>query len=223
MAPKSTLHVGIVGQTKHGKTTVTSALRLVSTAIYGAPSGSTIHEAMDVWAEGVRIRVCEVHYESLSRRYVHTDYATEMDLLKSLVVRPRSLDGIILVVSAAEGVTAQATESLALARAAGVPCAVGFINKVDIGDAVAVGLLAAELAHLMTAHGYPRAPILRGSALAAVQALADGHLRHPEVKGIRRLVQAMDDHLTIARDHAGIEGNPASSTVRSPHSQEVAA
>jgi elongation factor Tu len=204
MCPKACIHVGTIGHPRHGKTTLTRALTAVSAAIYGAASVKMLDEAPPTSTDGIRVSGSEVVYESLSRRYVHLDFASLADFLKALVISPNVLDGVILIVDAAAGVETGTTEQLALARAAGIRCATAYISKVDAVDPVLVEATALEVRDLLAERECVDTPIVRGSARDALQAAEAGQLRHPDVRNIRRLVQSLDDHLapsTAAHRH----------------------
>ena len=195
MSPKACIHVGIIGHPRHGKTTLTRALTTVSAAIYGAGSIKVLDEDPPTSTDGIHVSGSEVVYESLSRRYVHLDFASLADFLKALVISPHVLHGVILVVDAAAGIEPGTTEQLALARAAGIPCATAYVSKLDVVDPVLVEATALEVRDLLTERGCVDTPVLRGSALRAVRAAEERQLRHPDVRSIRRLVQSLDDHL----------------------------
>ena len=222
MAPKPCIHVGIIGHPGHGKTTLTAALARVSAALYGGEAPRAIDHKSAPPADGIQVHGAEVWYESLSRHYVHVDFATATDFLKALVARPAGIDGVLLVVDSRMGVEPDAGEQLALAHAAGIPGAAAFVTQVDRCDPVLVEATADEVRELFQARGYPGAPVLRGSALHALHAVAAGQLRHPEVKAIRRLVQAMDDHIANSPVPHRHEEEPAS-IIRSKRSRTAAA
>jgi translation elongation factor EF-Tu-like GTPase len=210
MSAKACIHVGIIGHPQHGKSTLTRALMTVSKAIYCAGSVKVLDEAPPTSTDGIRVSGWEVVYESLSRRYVHLDFASLADLLKALVLSAQALDGVILVVDAATGVEPETTEQLALTKAAGITCAAAYITKVDAVDPVLVEATELETRELLAQREASSTPVLRGSARQALEAAEQGQLRHPDVRGIRRLVQALDDHLTVhAAPHAHDE-SPAS-------------
>ena len=210
MSPKACIHVGIIGHPHHGKTTVTRALTAVSAAIYGAATVKVLDEAPPTSTDGIRVSGTEAVYESLSRRYVHLDFASLADFLKAVVISPNVLDGVILIVDAAAGVETGTTEQLALARAAGIRCATAYISKVDAADPVLVEATELELRDLLAERECVDAPVLRGSALGALRAAEEGQLRHPDVRGIRRLVQSLDDHLAVSSTAHRHEDGPVS-------------
>ena len=82
------------------------------------------------------------------------------------------MDGAILVVAATDGAMPQTKEHILLARQVGVPAIVVFLNKMDMiapGDEELVDLVEMELTELLESKGYKDVPIIRGSALKALE------------------------------------------------------
>lgn len=102
------------------------------------------------------------------------------------------MDGAILVVSATDGAMPQTKEHILLARQVGVPYIVVFLNKIDMiseEDAELVDLVEMELAELLEEKGYKGCPIIRGSALKALEGDA------AYIEKVRELMQAVDDNI----------------------------
>jgi elongation factor Tu len=79
-----------------------------------------------------------------------------------------------------------------LARQVGVEHLVVFVNKVDVADPELVDLVVLEVEELLAAQGYGGVPVVRGSALVALQAASAGRFDGPETACIRELVAALD-------------------------------
>jgi elongation factor Tu len=81
------------------------------------------------------------------------------------------MDGAILVVSAPDGPMPQTREHVLLARQVEVPAMVVFLNKIDqMNDEELLELVELELSELLEGYGFdPETPVIRGSALAAVE------------------------------------------------------
>jgi elongation factor Tu len=79
-----------------------------------------------------------------------------------------------------------------LARQVGVPHLVAFVNKMDVADPELVDLVVLDVDELLRQHGYADVPIVKGSALRALQAVASGRLGDPWVATIDELVATMD-------------------------------
>ncbi len=99
------------------------------------------------------------------------------------------MDGAILVVSAADGPMPQTREHILLARQVGVPYIIVFLNKVDQVDDD----------ELLSSYDFPGddIPILRGSALQALEALTAGEDAKtcPACKCIYELMDAVDSYI----------------------------
>ena len=90
------------------------------------------------------------------------------------------MDGAVLVVSAADGPMPQTREHILLARQVGVPYIVVFMNKVDmVDDPELLDLVELEVRELLTKYEFPgdKIPIVRGSALKAMESTSDGSRR----------------------------------------------
>src|SRR5262249_50386194 len=78
-----------------------------------------------------------------------------------------------------------------------------FVNKVDVADRELVELTILETEDLLAAHGYRGTPVVRGSALQALQAAESGLPLDERTACIRALVETMDRHIPDpARDLA---------------------
>lgn len=108
------------------------------------------------------------------------------------------MDGAILVVAATDGAMPQTREHILLARQVGVPAIVVFLNKMDQigkGDEELVDLVEMELTELLEAQGYKNVPIVRGSALKALEGSAEYKEK------IKELMSVVDEKIpTPARE-----------------------
>ncbi|MEA2553316.1 MAG: elongation factor Tu, partial [Fimbriimonadaceae bacterium] len=97
-------------------------------------------------------------------------------------------------------------EHILLARQVGVPYIVVFINKVDqVDDAELIELVEMEIRDLLSKYGFPGddTPIIKGSALQAMEALEGGlsNQDDPKLKPIYDLMAAVDSYIpTPERD-----------------------
>src|SRR5256885_14560318 len=106
------------------------------------------------------------------------------------------MDGVILVVSAADGPMPQTREHILLARQVGVPKIVVFLNKIDlVDDPELLDLVEMEVRELLTKYGFPGddTPIIRGSSKPALDNPTDVAANKP----IDDLVKALDDYIPI--------------------------
>jgi elongation factor Tu len=188
------LNVGTIGHVDHGKTTLTSAITKVMAAAYGGrgKSLSEIDSAPEERTRGITINLAHVEYESEGRHYAHIDCPGHADYVKNMIAGASQMDGAILLVDASQGPEPQTREHVLLARQVGVEHLVVFVNKIDVADPELIDLVVLETEELLRAHGYTKAPIIKGSALAAIHAVGEGSLNDERTECIRRLVDALD-------------------------------
>ena len=92
--------------------------------------------------------------------------------LSKLIDLLSQVDGIILVVSATDGLMPQTREHILLARQIGVPYIVVFINKVDqVEHPKLLNLLEEQIRDLLSNYYFPGddTPIIKGSALKVLK------------------------------------------------------
>jgi elongation factor Tu len=196
---KPHVNVGVLGQTGAGKTTLTAAIlklqaakglaRDVELAEIDKPGTDT--------ANGVGIAAAHVEYETERRHYAHVDMPRSVDYVKALITGAATMDGVIVVVSAVDGPRPQTREHVRLARAAGVQRVVVYLNKVDlVDDKESLDIAEGKTRDLLSALGYAgeAVPVIRGSALRALQALSAGD-RGADVESIEQLLAALDDYV----------------------------
>ena len=191
---KPHLNVGTMGHVDHGKTTLTAAITSVlakhlPSDINKAVDFASIDNAPEERQRGITIATSHQEYESAKRHYAHVDMPGHADYVKNMITGAAQIDGAILVVSAVDGPMPQTREHVLLAKQVGVPAIMVFLNKIDIAtDLELVDLVEMEIRELLEKNGYDEnAPIIRGSALKAIEGDADAE------KSILELVQAMDD------------------------------
>src|SRR5436190_1884034 len=99
-------NVGTIGHVDHGKTTLTAAITHTLAGIgVTKPYGFwEIDNAPEEKARGITIAISHVEYESPKRHYAHVDCPGHADYIKNMITGAAQMDGVILVVSAADGV-----------------------------------------------------------------------------------------------------------------------
>ena len=115
-----------------------------------------------------------------------------------MITGAAQMDGAILVVSAADGPMPQTREHILLARQVGVPYIVVFLNKVDqVDDAELLELVEMEVRELLSEYNFPGddTPIVKGSALKALEAASAGNADDPACKPILDLMEAVDSYI----------------------------
>lgn len=156
---------------------------------YGA-----IDNAPEKKVYGTTIRTAHVEYETENRYYSHVDFPGHADYIKNMLSGAVQMDGAILVVSAVDGPKQQTREQIRLARQAGVPYIVVFLNKCDIVDGEEqlklVEMEVRELLHIYDFLGND-VPIIKGSA----QKVLDGAGGELGDRAIIRLGEALDAYI----------------------------
>ncbi|MBF8262425.1 MAG: tuf [Parachlamydiales bacterium] len=171
---KPHVNIGTIGHVDHGKTSLTAAITKVlaskGTAKYR--DYASIDNSPEEKARGITINSTHVEYETEKRHYAHVDCPGHADYVKNMITGAAQMDGAILVVAATDGPMPQTKEHILLARQVGVPAIVVFLNKMDMigkGDEELVELVEMELTELLESKGYKNVPIIRGSALKALE------------------------------------------------------
>jgi elongation factor Tu len=195
---KPHVNVGTIGHVDHGKTTLTAAitktLSLKGMADFRA--FDSIDNAPEEKARGITIAIAHVEYQTDKRHYAHVDCPGHADYIKNMITGAAQMDGAILVVSAPDGPMPQTREHILLARQVEVPAMVVFLNKVDMmDDEELLELVELELRELLSSYEFPgdEIPIIRGSALAALEAPRD--LSNPAYEPILALMEAVDNYI----------------------------
>ncbi|MDX9858880.1 MAG: elongation factor Tu [candidate division Zixibacteria bacterium] len=197
---KPHVNVGTIGHVDHGKTTLTAAITMVMASRTGTAirSFDSIDNAPEERERGITIATSHVEYQSANRHYAHVDCPGHADYVKNMITGAAQMDGAILVVSAADGPMPQTREHILLARQVGVPYIVVFMNKVDmVDDPELLDLVELEVRDLLSSYDFPgdEIPVIRGSALKAMQAGADGKTEDDSFKAVLELVEALDTYV----------------------------
>ena len=199
---KPHVNIGTIGHVDHGKTTLTAAITMALSqqGQAAAMRYDEIDKAPEEKARGITINTAHVEYETDHRHYAHVDCPGHADYVKNMITGAAQMDGAILVVSAADGPMPQTREHILLARQVGVPYIVVFMNKVDqVDDEELLELVEMEIRELLSSYDFPgdEIPIIRGSALRALEALTEGKIAKetPECQCIFELMDAVDSYI----------------------------
>ncbi len=197
---KPHVNIGTIGHVDHGKTTLTAAITM-----YSASKGKAqvmkydeIDKAPEEKARGITINTAHVEYETDKRHYAHVDCPGHADYVKNMITGAAQMDGAILVVAASDGPMPQTREHILLARQVGVPYILVFLNKCDqVDDEELLELVEMEVRELLNEYGFPGddTPIIRGSALKAMEAGLAGRWDDPALDCIRQLLEAVDNYI----------------------------
>jgi elongation factor Tu len=199
---KPHVNIGTIGHVDHGKTTLTAAITmtLAQSGEAVAMRYDEIDKAPEEKARGITINTAHVEYETKNRHYAHVDCPGHADYVKNMITGAAQMDGAILVVSAADGPMPQTREHILLARQVGVPYIIVFLNKVDqVDDDELLELVEMEVRELLSSYDFPGddIPIIRGSALQALEALTAGEDAKtcPACQCIFELMDAVDSYI----------------------------
>jgi len=203
---KPHVNIGTIGHVDHGKTTLTAAVTM-----YLSNKGQAevkkfeeIDNAPEEKARGITINTAHVEYETDKRHYAHVDCPGHADYIKNMITGAAQMDGSILVVSAADGPMPQTREHILLARQVNVPSIVVFLNKTDqVDDPELLELVELELRELLSVYEFPgdEIPIVKGSALQAMEKGLAGDFEGDEWKPVQELLDAVDSYIpTPTRD-----------------------
>ena len=197
---KPHVNVGTIGHVDHGKTTLTAAITMYSAAKGYAQKMryDEIDKAPEEKARGITINTAHVEYQTDKRHYAHVDCPGHADYVKNMITGAAQMDGAILVVAATDGPMPQTREHILLARQVGVPYIVVFMNKTDqVDDPELLDLVEMEIRELLTEYGFPgdKTPIIKGSALKALEAAQAGNVTDPACACIQELLDALDAYI----------------------------
>ena len=182
---KPHVNIGTIGHVDHGKTTLTAAITmtLAQSGEAVAMRYDEIDKAPEEKARGITINTAHVEYETKNRHYAHVDCPGHADYVKNMITGAAQMDGAILV-----------------ARQVGVPYIIVFLNKVDqVDDDELLELVEMEVRELLSSYDFPGddIPIIRGSALQALEALTAGEDAKtcPACQCIYELMDAVDSYI----------------------------
>ena len=196
---KPHVNVGTIGHIDHGKTTLTSAITktLATLGHTIAKNYDEIDNAPEEKARGVTINIHHTEYETEKRHYAHIDCPGHADYIKNMITGAAQMDGAILVVAASEGPMPQTREHILLARQVNVPRIIVFLNKVDmVDDPELVDLVEVEVSELLQKYKFDDCPVVRGSALKAMEASGDiGRGKNPDTECIWLLADQLDSYI----------------------------
>jgi len=145
-------NIGTIGHVDHGKTTLTAAITKALSGIgktkfkdYG-----DIDHHPEERARGITINTAHVEYETDQRHYSHIDCPGHQDYIKNMITGASQMDGVILVVSASDGIQVQTREHIILAKEIGIPFVVVFLNKIDVvHDKEMLDIIEMEISELL--------------------------------------------------------------------------
>lgn len=197
---KEHVNIGTIGHVDHGKTTLTAAICSYSAAkgLGKVKKYDEIDNAPEEKERGITINTSHVEYSTEKRHYAHVDCPGHADYVKNMITGAAQMDGAILVIAAADGPMAQTREHILLAKQVSVPHIVVFLNKIDqIDDNELLELVEIEVRELLSSYDFPGddIPIVKGSALKAMEDVGAGKLDTDNVKPIIELLNTVDTYI----------------------------
>src|SRR5882724_1436596 len=197
---KPHVNVGTIGHIDHGKTTLTAAITkvLANAQLAKYTAFDQIDKAPEERERGITIAIAHLEYETTKRHYAHVDCPGHADYIKNMITGAAQMDGAILVVSAPDGPMPQTREHVLLARQVEVPAMVVFLNKVDmLDDEELLELVELEVRELLSKNEFPGddVPVIRGSALKALESKGDLSRTDPQAACIWELMDAVDTYI----------------------------
>ena len=197
---KPHVNVGTIGHVDHGKTTLTAAISKVlsDAGLASKQDFDQIDNAPEEKERGITINTAHIEYETVNRHYAHVDCPGHADYVKNMVTGAAQMDGGILVCAATDGPMPQTREHILLAKQVNVPRLVVFMNKTDlVDDEELIELVEMELSDLLESYDFNDTPIIKGSALAALNGEQSG------VDSVMELMNTVDTWIeTPVRDEA---------------------
>ena len=198
---KPHVNIGTIGHVDHGKTTLTAAIN-VTLSKMGFNADAKDYAAIDNTPEererGITINTSHIEYETEKRHYAHVDCPGHADYVKNMITGAAQMDGAILVVAATDGPMPQTKEHILLGRQVGVPYILVFMNKTDmVDDPEILELVEMEIRDLLSSYGFPgdTTPVIKGSALKALEAASAGNVNDPACDCIKELMAAVDSYI----------------------------
>ncbi|MBN1500668.1 MAG: elongation factor Tu [Spirochaetes bacterium] len=202
---KPHMNVGTIGHIDHGKTTLTAAITASMAVQFGgnnkAVAFANIDNAPEERERGITIATSHQEYETDVRHYAHVDCPGHADYVKNMITGAAQMDAAILVVAATDGPMPQTKEHVLLAHQVNVPYMVVFLNKIDMLDAAErdemTELVEMEIRELLTKNDFPgdEVPVLKGSALKALDDAVAGNKDSEWVQGIVKLIKTIDEYV----------------------------
>ena len=197
---KPHVNIGTIGHVDHGKTTLTAAITKTLSAMGLAEKVDfeNIDKAPEERERGITINTAHVEYQTAKRHYAQVDCPGHADYIKNMITGAAQMDGAILVIAATDGPMAQTKEHLLLARQVGVPYIVVFMNKCDmVDDPELLDLVEMEIRETLNYYDFPGddIPIIRGSALKALEYNGGDPAHAEECKCILELMDAVDNYI----------------------------
>ena len=189
-------NIGTIGHADHGKTTLTASITKLLNGIGSTvfKPYSSIDNCVEERTRGITINAAHIEYETVKRHYSHIDCPGHRQYIKNMLTGATQMEGAILVVAANKGPDYQTKEHVILAREVGIPCIVGYLNKIDLKPSVDYqDIVDFEIRELLDSYSYSiDSPIVRGSAKRALEENEPSDLG---LNSVKKLMDIVDDYI----------------------------
>lgn len=147
--------IAVIGHVDHGKTSLVKALTGVET--------DTLKEERE---RGLSIALGFASLAMEAGRLHFVDAPGHADFIQTTASGVSGADAVLLVVSVADGVSAQTIEHLKLAKLFGIETVIVAFTKSDLGDMDTQTARRGETAELLASFGLPDAPVIACSSVS---------------------------------------------------------
>lgn len=160
--------IGMAGHIDHGKTALVQALTGINT--------DRLKEEQE---RGITVDLGFAHF---SENVTIIDVPGHERLVKNMVAGVSTIDLVLFVVAADDGIMPQTREHLDIVKLLGIRNGIFVITKIDLVEEDWLGLVEEDLRELLTSYGFSDAPILKASAVTG--------------QGIEEVRQALRENLS---------------------------
>lgn len=170
--------IGMAGHIDHGKTALVQALTGINT--------DRLKEEQE---RGITVDLGFAHF---SENATIIDVPGHERLIKNMVAGVSTIDLVLFVVAADDGIMPQTREHLDIVNLLGIRNGIFVITKIDLVEEDWLGLVEEDLKELLNNYGFSRAPILKISAVTG-QGIAE--VRQVLQENLKKIQPRRDDDI----------------------------
>jgi selenocysteine-specific elongation factor len=167
--------IGMAGHIDHGKTALVEALTGINT--------DRLKEEKE---RGITV---DLGFAHLSENITIIDVPGHEKLIKNMVAGVTTIDLVLFVVAADDGIMPQTREHLEIVNLLGIKNGIFVITKTDLADQEWISLVEEELRELLQTTNFATAPILKVSAL-----------KNNGIESLRNILRQQLDKIGARRD-----------------------